>query len=104
VDIPIACSLTSTAAQSQLEEWRSVLAATVSGARRPSPTRLEFPLREAVGRDGGQLAAVVALARREQACCPFFGFALDIRAEEVVLQVTVPPDAVPILDGFAQLR
>jgi hypothetical protein len=99
VDIPIACSLTPAGAQSQLGEWRTLLAAAVTGVQRPAPTTLMLRLRE----DPGQLAAVVALAQREKACCPFFGFAIEIAADGLTLQVTVPPDAVSLLDGFAQL-
>jgi hypothetical protein len=99
VDIPIACSLTPAGARSQLDEWRALLAAAVTGTERPGPAVLSLRLRD----DPGQLAAVVALAQREKACCPFFGFALEIGADSVALQVSVPPDAVSILDGFAQL-
>lgn len=73
MDISVACSRTPAGAQSQLGEWRD------------------------------PLAAVVALAQREKACCPFFGFAIEIAADSLALQVTVPPDAVALLDSFAQL-
>jgi hypothetical protein len=99
MEIPIACSLTPAGAQSQAGEWRALLREVVTGVRRPSPTTLSLRLRE----DPGQLAAVVALAQREKACCPFFGFAIEIGADSLALQVSVPPDAVSILDGFAQL-
>jgi len=99
MDIPIACSLTPAGAQSQLGEWRTLLAAVVTDAQRPAPTTLMLRLRD----DPSQLAAVVALAQREKACCPFFGFAIEIAADSLALQVTVPPDAVSLLDSFAQL-
>ncbi|SRR5216683_7917862 len=98
VDVPIACSLTETAARSQLDEWRSILAAGIAATDRVSPTELGFRLRD----DLADVEALIRLARREQACCPFFGFALRIEAAAVTLTVSVPPDATPVLDQFAQ--
>jgi hypothetical protein len=47
---------------------------------------------------GCDIAAVLALAQREVACCPFFTFSLEIGAERLVLAVDVPADAAGVLD------
>jgi hypothetical protein len=99
VRIPIACSLDRAAAEDQLDEWRALLAATVSSVERPSTTQLVFTLTRELDR----IAELVDLARREQACCPFFGFELDIRADALRFVVTAPADAADLLDGFAEL-
>jgi hypothetical protein len=49
----------------------------------------------------GDIKSVISLAQREVACCPFFSFTIEIRAERLVLAVEVPNDAVEILDEFA---
>ncbi len=92
MEIPIACSLTDTSARDQLDEWRDLLARTT--ATRTSPTEL----RVAVG--AGQVEAIVRLAQREKACCPFFDFTLHIEADATVLCIQVPEDAAPILEEF----
>ncbi len=43
---------------------------------------------------------MVRLAQREAACCPFFSFAIAIRADGPVLVVEVPERAIEILDEF----
>jgi hypothetical protein len=96
VPIPIACHLTDEAAVSQLQEWRTVLAEPVT-SRRLSPTELALRLPD----DLAPLEAIVRLARREKACCPFFDFALRIEAEAVTLTVTVPEEAASLLDSLA---
>ena len=51
----------------------------------------------------GQLEAVVRLAQREKACCPFFDFSILVDAGTVALRVSVPAGAAAILDDFARL-
>ena len=97
MSIPIACSLTKDAARSQLVEWRELLAASGATADRVAPAELRLRFRP----DLTAFDAIVGLARREKACCPFFGFALQIEAEAVTLQITVPDDAAGLLDEFA---
>jgi hypothetical protein len=99
MEIPIACSLSAVAARSQLDEWRDLLEASVARTDRLSPTELSFRLND----DLTQLAALVQLAQREKACCPFFRFVIRIDADAIVLHVSVPEDAVSVLDGFARL-
>ena len=58
-----------------------------------SPTRLELHLEP-----NCELTAVVDLAQREVACCPFFTFAIAVKADGLVLVVEVPDDASELLD------
>jgi hypothetical protein len=100
VRIPIACSLSESAAVGQLEEWQTVLAASTVSSQRLSPTELSLVL----GDDLPQLEKIVRLAQREKACCPFFDFALRIEADAVTLTITVPAEAASLLDHFGQPR
>jgi hypothetical protein len=97
--IPIACRLDDAAARSQVEEWRGLLGHQGVRASRVSPTEVAIRID-----DLDQLPALVGLARREKACCPFFGFGLEIGADRVVLKVSVPGEAASILDQFARAR
>jgi hypothetical protein len=97
VESPIACSLEPRAARSQLNEWRDVLDGTVECAERASANRLVLSLLPGV-----QVGPIITLAQRESACCPFFDFSLEIRAERLLLAIEVPDDAVAILDQFAE--
>ncbi len=97
--VPIACSLSIAGAQSQLEEWRSLLFAPGVEADRQSPTDLRLTL---PGSPDG-LGPIIGLAQREKACCPFFGFSLLIEAETVSLHISVPEEATSILDDFTGL-
>jgi hypothetical protein len=98
VTTPIACGLDGAAAVDRLDEWGNALAASVVARHRRSPTELALVL----GGDPAGLGVLVQLAQREKACCPFFDFALQIDADAITLTVTVPPDAAPLLDQFAQ--
>jgi hypothetical protein len=95
---PIACTLDDSAAGAQLAEWRTALAASVVASERVDAQTLELRLRP-----DADLAAILALARREIACCTFFGFAVNLDADKVTFVATVPPEAAPILDAFATL-
>jgi hypothetical protein len=97
--VPIACSLTASAARSQVGEWRAAMAVTVEDADRGSPTELMLRLRS----DLAGLGDLVLLAQREKACCPFFDFTLLVSATSSTLVISVPQEAAPVLDTFAQL-
>ncbi|SRR6266567_1798132 len=99
MEVPIACSLTDSDARAQLGEWRTAMAAAVAATDRRSPTELCLRLRA----DLGGLADLVRLAQRERACCPFFDFTLQIKATEIALVISVPPDASGVLDMFGEL-
>jgi len=99
VKVPIACTLDASDARSQLGEWREILRSVVDASVRVSPSRLELSLLPGV-----DIAAVIDLAQREVACCSFFSFAVEIRADHLVLAVEVPDDAVEILDQFSTVN
>jgi hypothetical protein len=89
VDMPIACSLTGTDAQAQLGEWRNLLATSVDSVGQISRTELPLRLRN----DLAPLEALIRLAQREKACCPFIGFTIAIGAHSLTLHVSVPEEA-----------
>ena len=93
--MPIACNLSAEGASSQLEEWRQLLTEFPGG--RLSPTHLV--VRMGVG--PATVAHVIGLAQREKACCPFFDFSVQVEADFVVLNVSVPEDATSILDALS---
>jgi MerR family transcriptional regulator, copper efflux regulator len=99
VKIPIACTLSETAALSQLDEWRDLLTKSIVATERPSPLELLFHLKG----DSVQLQAIVRLAQREKRCCPFFDFAILMSAEAIALQISVPPEGTAILDQIFEL-
>jgi hypothetical protein len=77
------------------DEWRALLSDAAVAAERPAPTEVVVRLR-----DGAPVAALVDLARREKACCPFFDFSLLVEADALTLRVGVPDEAAALLDGF----
>ncbi len=99
MNVPIACSLTDTAARAQLGEWRDLLAESAVETRRTSPTELAFRLRG----DLTHLVALVRLSQREKTCCPFFDFSISIESDRATLKVSVPDEAISVLDEFAHL-
>ncbi len=102
----IACSLTGADAGAQVEEWHRLLASPSLEVGRTSPTVL------AIRWDGGpdrlrrldQFEAAVQLARREKACCPFFGFTFEVGVDGITMRIEVADDAVPALDTLAGPR
>ncbi len=98
MEVPVACSLTETGARAQVEEWRRLIATSASATDWVSPTELALHLHG----DLASLAAITRLAQREKACCPFFGFTLQIEADSVALHVRVPEDATSLLHEFAR--
>jgi hypothetical protein len=97
-DPEIACSLDAGTARSQLDEWATLLGPVVVSSERRDPTTLRILLD-----DASELGRIAELSRREVACCPFFHFAIEIESTGAALTVSVPLDAVPILDAFAAL-
>jgi predicted amidohydrolase len=96
--VPIACTLTPEGAADRVEEWRLALGDAVTHISRPEPTRLVMR----VGSDAARIANLVELARREKGCCEFFGFAFHVGADDVTFEISVPEEAIAVLDGFAE--
>jgi len=95
VTIPIVCALQPSNARSQLGEWREVLPRVTNRSERVSPNRPERTIEP-----DADFGPLVDLAQREAACCAFFSFSIEIRADRLVLVVEVPDGAVGILDGL----
>jgi len=96
--VPIACSLTADGAKDRVAEWRDALATDVEQVE-VGGTVARLRLRsgdEALGR-------IVDLAEREQECCPFFGFSIDLVHGERWLRISVPDDGATILDDLVSL-
>jgi MerR family copper efflux transcriptional regulator len=104
VRVPIACSLTADDAQDRIAEWRQVLAADIDRVDMGDDVDSEATSVRLRLRGGDEvLLRVVDLAEREQACCPFFGFRLELAGGRRWLHVSVPADTRPILDDLLTL-
>jgi hypothetical protein len=99
IDQPIACSLEAAEAASQLGEWHDLLAPAVVEVERVGSTTARFRLAP----EFAAVPALIELARREVACCPFFRFALEVDVSGSAFAVSVPDDAAAILDAFTAL-
>ena len=86
---PVACGLGGDDQQGRLAEWRDLVARAT--ARQPVPDGVRVTLPAALAGTAAELAAA------EQACCPFFRFALDFEGGAVQLTVQVPAAAAPLL-------
>ncbi len=70
-----------------------MLRGVVDRFERASPDRLELCLLP-----DADIGAVIGLAQREAACCPFFSFTIEIGSDRLVLTVEVPTGAPEVLD------
>jgi len=93
--LAIACALSPGEYAERLREFRRLFAAALRDVRR-EPTRLHLTLEAAPGRE----AQVQDLLRRKQECCPFFEFAVEARADAVVVRATVPDGDDECLDDL----
>ena len=89
----IACTLSAHEVGDRLAQWESTVADAVGRDAIDGGTRLSF------GRDV-DIAAVAALVAAEQDCCRFFTFTLTVGADGVVLDVSGPADAQPVIDAL----
>jgi hypothetical protein len=102
MDDPIACSLTvaersersERSERAERERWIAELGARWLRFREPLPdgVRLVFALDPVPERE------VRALVAAEAQCCPFLGFRLGQAGDALVLEVTGPKEAQPIID------
>lgn len=97
-DVPLACTLSASAADERMAQWRRFGATYVDTAQ-PGDTRLRLRLRPG----DEALVSAADLAAREQQCCAFFTFAIDIDARERWLRIEVPDDAAAVLATFAEV-
>jgi hypothetical protein len=95
MDLPIACTLDVGQLKDRLAEMnavgRNALRAVEPGSRRAV---LRFARKEAVRE---RLARIV---EAESRCCAFMGFELRERADEIVLTISAPEGAEPVLDDL----
>ena len=97
---PIACSLDAGARSERVEEWRALVASSVS-TMSSDATSVRLVLDES---DAALLEAA-SLGQREKACCAFFEVSLDLTAETRTLSLRVPEGAEEVLAAFvAMLR
>jgi hypothetical protein len=102
---PIACSLDADGYADRVA-WTAALNRDALRASRHHDLTLELEY------DPNAAERVRELVRREQQCCAFLTFALDVRADAVVLRITAPPetraatDAIfaPFVTGSARVR
>ena len=92
---PVACSLTGSEQVVRASEARELMQGALI-AREPIEGGVRLRFRGAFE----TRAAVRDLARREKECCPFFEFELAEAGEEIVMTVTAPADARPLLDSL----
>lgn len=80
-----------------MAEFDALFAGALAAVSRPEPTRLRLLL------DRAHERAARDLATRESACCSFFTFTFTHSADDVLcLDVTVPTEQIPVLDGLAE--
>jgi thioredoxin len=91
-----ACTLPTAEQPLREAEFDQLFASALRGLQRPDPARLRLyldPEAEASARD---------LVARESSCCSFFDFELGSEEGRLVVDVRVPQDRVPVLDGIAR--
>ena len=87
--LPIACTLTTKQAASQLDEWAQLRASATEVEPIDGGVRLTLPSAlEAATRD---------LASREAQCCAFLTLGVDRIGDAVVLTITGAEDAQPVI-------
>ncbi len=91
--VPAGCTLPTVERPLRVAEFDELFA-TVRTVARPEPTRVVLGLDAAPGRAD----ALRDLTRREATCCSFFGFAVHEHDGLLVLEVSVPPERVDVLD------
>jgi hypothetical protein len=96
--VPILCTLHPNELGGRLEEWHRLFAAHLAGIQRPAPTRLRLLLAAHAG-----LERTRELAAREMACCAFMTFTVVPAQASLLVEVEVPAEAAPTLDGLAAI-
>jgi hypothetical protein len=94
--VPIVCTLHPNEMGGRLEEWHRLFAAHLDGIERPAPTLLRLVLAADAGPERTR-----DLAAREMACCAFMTFTVTPADGRLLVDVEVPAEAAPTLDGLA---
>jgi hypothetical protein len=85
----IACSLPASDQGTRLAEWRALAAKAIEVEWSDNGARLAF--------DGEMIDTARHLVEAEQACCPFFDFALAESLDGFTLSITAPPEAIELV-------
>ncbi|GAB3560551.1 hypothetical protein J2S53_004233 [Actinopolyspora lacussalsi] len=94
--VPPSCELPPSRQPERAAEFDALFTAALRSFHRPEPTRLRLVL-DPAWRDTAR-----DLAERESRCCSLFSFVLQQREEELRLDITVPADQRPVLEGLAR--
>jgi hypothetical protein len=94
--VPIACTLHPNEMGARLEEWHRLFAAHLEEIQRPASTRLRLVLAANADVDRAR-----DLAAREMACCAFMTITVTRGGGRLLVDVEVPAEAAPTLDGLA---
>jgi hypothetical protein len=93
--LPMACSLGPEDASSRAAEWRRLYRqALIEGRREGDAVALRFHASPDVER------ALDDLVAAERDCCPFLNLALSPEGDDLLLTVSGPPQARPIVEQF----
>jgi hypothetical protein len=87
----IACSLDATGQQARLAQWREALVAAVSREETSEGVRYTFVA------DAQAEQRIRDLAAAERGCCSFLEFEVRRHADQVLMNVTAPPDGLDAL-------
>jgi hypothetical protein len=94
-DMPIACTLSAVDYQRRLRAIRRVgFEAFVSADERPDGATLRFRNSPETRQ---QLDEIVAA---ERACCPFLSLTVDDAGDQLIVGVTAPPEARPVVSDL----
>jgi hypothetical protein len=94
--IPIACTLSATDRTTRGDEWRDFIVANVEEV-----VRSESSVRMRLKAGDDVIVRTVDLARRENDCCAFFEFRLELLPDAIWLDIGAPAEAAAILDALA---
>jgi DNA-binding transcriptional MerR regulator len=90
-DIPVACTLTGGEQVQRRAEWADLLTAATTHEETPAGVQVGFPL------DPERAAHLGRLVSAEQSCCAFLEFTVAFTPTTLVMTITTPPDARPVL-------
>ena len=93
--VPEACTLPTVERRLRVAEFDELFRTGLLGVERVEATRVRMRLSRAVEQTARELTA------RETSCCSFFGFEFTPAGDEVLLDITVPPAHVGVLEALA---
>jgi MerR family copper efflux transcriptional regulator len=89
----LACSLSATEGAARAARWRALLDTHLL-----SRTATSLGQRLAFSSDAAVAAELDALVAAERDCCPFLTLNVERLGEALILDISGPPDAAPIVD------